>query len=146
MKLLMLDYPLAAYALSLPIFAATLALGFWLRIAAKKAAAASTRPVPRLAYGLSGLCFFALTVALARLSYAESHASGNAAISVTLGFLAFYCAIVGVLSLGRALMRGPKRLAFWAFLPRWVLESQRSQAQSSARSGPDVSRHGSGTK
>ena len=57
MKLLMLDYPLAAYALSLPIFAATLALGFRPRIAAKKAAAASTRPVPRLAYGLSGLCF-----------------------------------------------------------------------------------------
>jgi hypothetical protein len=123
MKLLMLDYPLAAYALGLPVFAATLAFGLCARIAARKAAAASTRPVPRLVYGLFGLCFFALTVALAALSYAESHASGNAAISVTVGFLAFYCAIAGVLWLGRALMRGSKRVAFWVFLPRWLLDS-----------------------
>ena len=100
-----------------------------MRVAAKKAAAASTRPVPRQLYGLSGLCFFALAVVLARLSYAESHASGNAAISVTLGFLAFYCAIAGVLALGRALARGPTRLSFWVFVPRW-LDSKAKQPQS----------------
>ena len=94
-----------------------------MRVAAKRAAAASTRPVPRLLYGLAGLCLLSLTVVLARLSDAESHASGNAAFSITFGFLAFYCAVAGVLSLGRALTRGPKRLAFWVFLPRWLLHS-----------------------
>jgi hypothetical protein len=84
---------------------------------------------------LAGLCFLALTVVLALLSYAFSHASGNAAVSVTFGFLAFYCAITGVLCLGRALTWGPKRLVFWVFLPRWLLDSQRSARQMSATSG-----------
>ena len=53
MKLLMLDYPLEAYALSLPIFAATLALGFCLRIAAKKAGCRLNTPGAPV--GLRGL-------------------------------------------------------------------------------------------
>jgi hypothetical protein len=129
MKLLALDHPLAWFALGLPVFAATLALAVGLWLAARKVAAASTRRVPRLVYGLAGLCFLALTVALAPLSYAESHASGNAYISVTLGFLAFYCAIAAVLGLGRAFVGGPKRLAFWVFLPRWILDSQPSRTK-----------------
>jgi hypothetical protein len=134
-SLLKLDYPLAAYALSPLVFAGVLAFGYCIRVAAKRAAAASRRTVPRLIYGLAGLCFIGLTVAVAPLSYAYSHASGNAAISVTFGFLAFYCAIAGVLCLGRALVRGPKRLAFWVFLPRWLLDSQRSETRTSSTSG-----------
>jgi hypothetical protein len=119
-RVLELDHPLAGYALSPAELAGAFAVGYLLRVTAKKASAASTRPVPRLLLGLGGLCFFALTVVLARISYAESHASGNAALSITLGFLAFYCAIGGVLAFGRALARGPRRLAFWVFLPRWL--------------------------
>jgi len=52
--------------------------------------------VPRLVYGPAGLCFLVLTVVLALLSYGYSHASGNAAVSVTFGFLACYCTIAGV--------------------------------------------------
>jgi len=126
MSLLRLDNLLAAYALSPVMVAGTLVFGYCVRLAAKKAAAASRRTVPRLVYGSAGLCLLALTVVLAALSYAYSHASGNAAVSVTLGFLALYCAIAGVLCLGRALTWGPKRLAFWVFLPRWLLDSQRS--------------------
>jgi len=122
-RLLQLDHPLMAYALSPLEAAGALAFGYCMRVVAKRAAAASTRPVPRLLYGLAGLCLLSLTVVLARLSYAESHASGNAAFSITLGFLAFYCAIGGALSLGRAVTRGPKRLAFWVFLPRWLRHS-----------------------
>jgi hypothetical protein len=126
-SLLRLDHPLAAYALSPLIFVGMLAFGYCMRIAAKKASAASRRTVPRLVYGLAGLCFFGLIVVLATLSYAYSHASGNAAVSVTFAFLAFYYAIAGVLCLGRALIRGPKRLAFWVFLPSWLLDSQQSR-------------------
>jgi hypothetical protein len=125
------------FALSPLIFAATLAFGYYLRVAAKKAAAASVRTVPRLVYGLAGLCLFALTVGLAPLPYAYSHASGNAAVSVTFGFLALYCAIAAVLCLGRALARGPKRLAFWVFLPRWLLNSQRTGTRTSTTSESD---------
>jgi hypothetical protein len=126
MSLLRLDHPVLAYALDPLVLAGVLAFCFCLRVAAKKAAASSRRRVPRLLYGLGALCFLALAIALAPLSYAESHASGNAAISVTVGFLAFYCAIAGVLFLGRALMRGPKRQAFWVFLPRWLLDTPRA--------------------
>jgi len=122
-SLLRLDHPLAAYLLSLPGLAGMLAVGYCLRVAARKAAAASTRPVSRLVYALAGLCFLGLAVALAPLCYAESHASGNAAVSVTLGFLAFYCAIAGTLALGRAVTKGPRRLAFWVFLPRWLQDA-----------------------
>jgi len=119
-SLLKLDYPLLAWTLGLPALVGVLAFGYLMRVAAKQAAAASTRPVPRPLYGFAGLCLFALTVVLARLSYAESHASGNAAVSITFGFLAFYCVIGGVLALGRALARGHKRLRFWVFVPRWI--------------------------
>jgi hypothetical protein len=119
-SLLKLDYPLLAWMLGLPALVGALAFGYLMRVAAKKAAAASTRPVPRLLYGFTGLCLFAVTAVLARLSYAESHASGNAAVSITFGFLAFYCAISSVLALGRALARGSKRLSFWVFVPRWL--------------------------
>jgi len=132
MSLLKLDDPVAVDTLSPLILAATLAFGYCMRIAANKAATASTRPVPRFAYGLAGLCFFALTVVLAPVSYAYSHVSGSAAISVTVGFVAFYCAIAGVLCLGRALSWGSKRLAFWVFLPRWLLDSQRPGTEASA--------------
>jgi len=125
-SLLRVEDPLLALALSPLALAGALAIGYGMRVAAKTASAASTWPVPRWLYGLAGLSFLALTVVLARLSYAESHASGNAAFSITLAFLAFYCAIAGVLCLGRAFIRGPKRLAFWVFLPRWLLDSQRS--------------------
>jgi hypothetical protein len=125
MKLLALDHPLAWFALGLPVFLASLALALGLWLAARKVAAASTRRVPRVLYGLAGLGFLALAAALAPLSYAQSHASGNAYLSVTLGFLAFYCAIAGVLGLGRALVRGPKRNAFWVFVPRWLQDAQR---------------------
>jgi hypothetical protein len=135
MSLLRLDNLFAAYALSPVMVAGTLALGYCMRLAATKAAAASRRAVPRLVYGLAGLCFLALTVVLALPSYAFSHASGNAAVSVTFGFLAFYCAIAGVLGLGRALTPGHKRLVFWVFLPRWLLDSQGSGTQMSATSG-----------
>ena len=128
-SLLKLDYPLLAWVLGLPALVGALAFGYLMRVAAKKAAVASTRPVSRLLYGLTGLCLFALMVLLAQLSYAESHASGNAAVSITFGFLAFYCAIGGVLALGRALARGPKRLSFWLFIPRWI-DSKAKQPQS----------------
>jgi ABC-type Fe3+ transport system permease subunit len=59
------------------------------------------------------------------VSFAYSHASGNAAASVTFAFLAFYCTIAGVLCLGRALIRGRKRLSFWLFPPRRLMDSQR---------------------
>jgi hypothetical protein len=119
-SLLKLDHPLLALAL-LPLAAAgTLAFGYYLRVAAKAAAASSARAVPRWLYGLAGLFFLCLTAVGVRLCYAESHASGNEAFSITLGFLAFYGAIGGVLSLGRALARGRKRLIFWVFLPRWL--------------------------
>jgi hypothetical protein len=134
-NLMRLDYPQVWFVLSPLIFAGALAFGYCMRIAAKKAAAASTRRVPRWAYGLAGLCFVGLTIALAPLSYAYSHASGNAAISLTIGFLAFYCAIAGVLCFGRALIRGPRRLGFWVFLPRWLLDSKRSRTKESTTSG-----------
>jgi hypothetical protein len=89
-SLLRLDYPFAAYALSPLILAAVLAFGYCMRIAARTLAAASRRTVPRFVYGLAALCFFGLTVVLVPLTYAYSHASGNAAVSVTFGFLAFY--------------------------------------------------------
>ncbi len=147
MSLLRLDHPLAAYALSPLIFVGTLAFGYGMRIAAKKVSAASRRTVPRLVYGLAGLCFFGLTAVLAPLSYAYSHASGNAAVSVTFGFLAFYCAIAGVLCLGRALIRGPKRLAFWVFMPRWLLDSQLTRTQTTSTSGwGSVPGYGRGTE
>ena len=131
-SVLRLDHPLMAYALSPLLLVVTLALGYCMRVAAKKAAGASRRSVPRSLYGLAGLCFVALAFVLAALSYAESHASGNAAVSITFGFLAFYSGIGGVLSLGRALARGRKRLAFWVFLPRWIVDSQRSGADRSS--------------
>lgn len=131
-SLLKVEHPLVALAVFPLALAGALALGYWMRVAAKTVAAASTRPVPRPLYGLAGLCLIALTVALARLSYAESHASGNAAFSITSGFLALYCAIGGVLALGRALARGPSRLAFWVFVPRW-LDSEAKQPQSHDR-------------
>jgi hypothetical protein len=134
-SLLRLDYPFAAYALSPLILAAVLAFGYCMRVAAKTLAAASRRTMPRFVYGLAALCFFDLTVVLVPLSFAYSHASGNAAVSVTFGFLAFYCTIAGVLCLGRALIGGPKRLAFWVFLPRWMLDSQTSRTQTSSTSG-----------
>jgi hypothetical protein len=135
-SLLRVEHPLLALAVSPLALAGALAIGYCMRVSAKTAAAASTWPVPRWLYGPAGLCFLALTVVLARLSYAESHASGNAAFSITFAFLAFYCAIAGVLCLGRALIRGPKRLAFWVFLPRWLLDSQRSRTRTSSTSGP----------
>lgn len=131
-SLLRLEYPLAAYALSPLLFVGALAFGYCMRIAAKRAAAASRRMLPRLVYGLAGLCFIGLTVVQAPLSYAYSHASGNAAISVTFGFLSFYCAIAGVLCLGRAFVRGPKRLAFWVFLPCWLLDPQPLRTRTSS--------------
>lgn len=119
-SLLKLDHPLLAHSLSPLLLVGVVALGYCLRVAAKAAASASTRLVPRWPYGLAGLCFLALIVVFARLAYAESHATGHEVASVTLGFLAFYCAIGGVLSLGHALVRGPRRKAFWVFLPRWL--------------------------
>ena len=134
-SLLRLDDPQIWFVLSPLLVAGTLVFGYCMRLAAKKAAAASTRPVPRWAYGLAGLCFLGLTVVLAPLSYAYSHASGNAAVSLTFGFLAFYCAITVVLCFGRALVRGPRHLAFWVFLPRWLLDSTRSRTKTSGTSG-----------
>jgi hypothetical protein len=134
-SLLRLDHPFAAFALSPLIVAGALAFGYCMRVAATKASAASRRTVPRLIYALAGLCFIGLTVLLAPLSYAYSHASGNAAISVTFGFLAFYCSMAGVLCFGRAVIRGPKRLAFWVFLPRWLRDSQPSRTRTSSTSG-----------
>jgi hypothetical protein len=116
-SLLKIEHPLLALAVIPLALAGALAFGYYMRVAAKTAAAASTRAVPRWLYGLAGLCFLSLTVVAAWLSYAESHASGNEAFSITLGFLAFYCALGGVLSLGRALARGHKRMVFWDFLP-----------------------------
>jgi hypothetical protein len=55
-----------AWALGLPAVVGALAFGYLMRVAARKAAAASTRPGPRLLYGLAGLCFLALGRALAR--------------------------------------------------------------------------------
>jgi hypothetical protein len=127
-SLLKLDHPLLALALSPLEIAGALAFGYLMRVAAKAAAAASARPVPRLLYGVAGLCSFALTVVLARLSYAQSHTSGNEALSITLGVLALYCTIAGALALGRGLAWGPRRLAFWVFLPRW-LDSEPRQPQ-----------------
>jgi len=126
-SLLRLDDPLLAYALSPVFFVGTLGLWLGLWAGAKKVAAASTRRVPRLVYGVAGLCFLGLAAVLGPMAYGESHANGNAAISVTLAFLAFYCVIAGVLGLGRALVRGPKRLVFWVFLPRWVQDAQLSE-------------------
>lgn len=54
-SLLKLDHPLLALALSPPAVAGTLAFGYYLRVAAKAAAAWSTRPVPRWLYGLAAL-------------------------------------------------------------------------------------------
>jgi hypothetical protein len=119
-SLLKLEHPLLALAVSPLALAGGLVFGYYMRVAAKTAAAASARAVPRWRYGLGGLCFLALTVVVAQLSYAESHSSGNEAFSITLGFLAVYCAIGGVLHLGRALGRGRRRLLFWVFLPRWM--------------------------
>jgi hypothetical protein len=132
-SLLKLEHPLLAVAVSPLALAGGLAFGYYMRVAAKAAAASSARAVPRRLYGLGGLCILALTVVVARLSYAESHASGNEAFSITLGFLAVYCAIGGVLHLGRALARGRKRLIFWVFLPRWM--APELKPQSSRRSG-----------
>ena len=121
-SLLKVEHPLVALAISPLVLAGALALAYWIHAAHKSfsLAAMSTRPVPRLLYGLAGLCFFALAVGLARLSFAQSHAGGNAAFSITLGFLALYCAIGATLNLGRALTWGRSRLIFWIFLPRWL--------------------------
>jgi hypothetical protein len=119
-SLLKIEHPLLTLVASPLWLGGGLAFGQLMRVAARTAAAASKRPVPRWLYALAGPCFLALMVELARLSYAQSHAAGNAAFSIILGFLAFYCAIGGVLALGRAVVRGPRRLAFWVFLPRWL--------------------------
>jgi hypothetical protein len=119
-SLLKLDHPVLAYSLSPLLLVGVLALGYCFRVAARAAAAASRRLVPRWIYGLAALCFLALIVVFARLAYAESHASDTEVASITLGFVAFYCAIGGVLLLGRALVRGPRRTAFWVFLPHWL--------------------------
>jgi len=124
--ILRLDHPLMAYALSPLLLAGALALGYCIRVATRTAAAASRRPVPRPLYALAGLCLTALAFVLARMSYAESHAGGNAAISITFGFLALYSTIGVVLTGGRSVARGPKRLAFWLFPPRWILDSEPS--------------------
>jgi hypothetical protein len=124
-SILRLDHPLMAYTLSPVLVALALAVGYAFRVTARAVAAASRRRVPRAIYGLAGLILIAVAIILARLAYAESHASGNAAISITFGFLAFYSTIGGVLSAGRSFVRGPKRLAFWVFLPHWILDSGR---------------------
>jgi hypothetical protein len=133
-SLLRLEHPLLALAVSPLVLAGALAAGYYLRVAAKTAAAASTRTVPRWLYGLAGLCFLALAVLAAELSYAQSHASGNEAFSIAVGFLAFYCAIGGALCLGRALARGRRRLIFWVFLPRWLASELKPQQSRPARS------------
>jgi hypothetical protein len=122
-SILRLDHPLMAYTLSPLLLAGALALGYAFRVAAMTVAAASRRRVPRPIYGLAGLSLIAAAVILVRQSYAESHASGNAAISITFAFLALYSTIGAVLSAGRSFVRGPRRLAFWVFLPRWILDS-----------------------
>jgi len=137
MSLFKLDHPLLALSLSPLGVVGMLALWYYLRLAAKEAAAVSTHPVPRFLYALAGFGFLALAVVLAPLSYAQSHAGGNAAISVTLGFLAFYCAIATVLCLGRAVVRGPRRLAFWVFLPRWLQDAEGSEMKTHAERQPD---------
>ena len=119
-SLLRLEHPYVALAVGPLALAGALALGYYIRVASKRAAAASKREVPRWLYGSAGLCFLPLTFVMGRLAFAESHATGNEAFSITLGFLAFYCAIAGGLFLGRALARGPKRLIFWIFVPRWL--------------------------
>ena len=78
------------------------------------------------AFGMAAAAL-GLAAVLGPMAYGESHTNGNAAISVTLAFLAFYCVIAGVLGLGRALVWGPKRLVFWVFLPRWVQDAQLSE-------------------
>ena len=123
-SLLKLDHPLLGYSLGPLELAGGIAVGYCLRFAARAAASASARPVPRWLYGLAGLCFLALTVMFARLSYGDSSGSGNEAASITLAFLALYCGIGGGLSLGRALASGPKRKIFWVFLPRWLTSAR----------------------
>jgi hypothetical protein len=122
-SILRLDHPLMAYTLSPLLVAVALAVGYAFRVTARAVAAASRRRVPRPIYGLAGLCLIAAAVILARLSYAESHAAGNAAISITFAFLALYSTGGAVLCAGRSFVTGPRRLAFWVFLPRWVLDS-----------------------
>ncbi|HXW47663.1 MAG TPA: hypothetical protein VEL03_22895 [Streptosporangiaceae bacterium] len=131
-SLLKLEHPLLALALFPLALAGGLALGYGMYRAGKTVAAASTQPVPRWLYGLAGPCFLALAVVASRLAYAQSHASGNAAASITLGFLALYSAVGGVLCLGRAIARGPTRMIFWVFLPQWACP-ERKPAQRKPR-------------
>jgi protein-S-isoprenylcysteine O-methyltransferase Ste14 len=87
----------------------------------------ATRPEPRPTagqrwlYSLFALCYAVPVALLVRAALQHAHTMNEDGWApMAAGMVATYCAIAGLIMLGRALAWGRARRAFWIFPPIWL--------------------------
>ena len=112
-------YYLAAVPLCGAVIAAVAAGSY----AASRLAAVSVTRRPRWLYGLAAVLLsvpVAIFVRIAAEHVAAHTANDDSWAAMTGGILATLCALAALLMLGRAVVPGRRRRAFWLFPPLWL--------------------------
>ncbi len=114
---------LAYFLIAVPVCTGVIAVFAAGSYAASRMAAVSVTRRPRWLYGLAAIGYAVLVAIFAR-AVADHIAAGTANddswAAVAGGSLALLCAIAALLMLGRAVVPGRWRRAFWLYPPLWL--------------------------
>jgi hypothetical protein len=113
----------AYYLVAVPVCAGVIAAFAAGGYAAGRVAAVALTPRPRWLYGLAAVLYsipVAIFIWIAADDVAAHAANGNSWAAMAGGILTTLCALGAVLMLGRAVVPGRRRRAFWLFPPLWL--------------------------
>jgi hypothetical protein len=111
------------YLIAVPVCGALIAAFAAGSYVASRVAAVSVTRRPRWLYGLAAILYgipVAILVRIAADHVAAHAANDNGWVATAGGLLATLCALGVVLMLGRAVVPGRWRRAFWLFPPLWL--------------------------
>ena len=125
------------YVIAIPVCAGVIADFAAVGYAGRRVAAVSVTRRPRWLYGLAAVLYTVPVAAFARIAAAHiaAHAENdNSWAAMAGGILATLCAAGALFMLGRAIVPGRWRRAFWIFPPLW-LDQELGQAATYHGSG-----------
>jgi hypothetical protein len=114
---------LTYYLIAVPVCAAVIAAIVASSFAGSRLAAVSVTRRPRWLYGLAAVLYAVPAAIFAWIAadHLNAHAANDGSWAATAGgILATLCAIAALVMLGRAVVPGRRRRAFWLFPPLWL--------------------------
>jgi hypothetical protein len=110
------------YLIAIPVCAGVIAAFAAVGYAGSRLAAVSVTRRPRWLYGLAAVLYSVPVAVFARIAadHMAAHAENNSWAAMAGGILATLCAAGALFMLGRAVVPGRWRRAFWIFPPLWL--------------------------